>query len=205
MLFEALLHELEALARNWPVLMVFEDAHWIDPTSRELLDLILDRVSRLPILVIITFRSEFQHAWSGQPHVTGLAFEPARRAGWRSAGREAGRQCRSRPRDGRGDRCARRRCAFVCRGADQGGARKRRPCRCLGSEPVAGAGDPAPVHPTLAHRTPLGRRSGRDRPRGSGRGRDQLANRHVERDAGQNAGYFAEEAGAARSLQLLSP
>jgi predicted ATPase len=47
--------------------MVFEDAHWIDPTSRELLDLILDRVSRLPILVIITFRSEFQHAWSGQP------------------------------------------------------------------------------------------------------------------------------------------
>ena len=67
MLFEALLHELEALARNRPVLMVFEDAHWIDPTSRELLDLILDRVSRLPILVIITFRSEFQHAWSGQP------------------------------------------------------------------------------------------------------------------------------------------
>jgi len=47
--------------------MVFEDAHWIDPTSRELLDLILDRVSRLPILVIITFRSEFQHDWSGQP------------------------------------------------------------------------------------------------------------------------------------------
>ena len=67
MLLEALLHELEALARNRPVLMVFEDAHWIDPTSRELLDLILDRVSRLPILVIITFRSEFQHAWSGQP------------------------------------------------------------------------------------------------------------------------------------------
>jgi hypothetical protein len=61
---------------------------------------------------------------------------------------------------------------------------------------------PAPMHPTLAHRTPPGRLSGRDRPRGSGRGRDQLV---IGRDAEQNAGYFAEEAGAARSLQLLSP
>ena len=53
--------------------MVFEDAHWIDPTSRELLDLTVDRVSRLPVLLVITFRPEFQHAWSGQPHVTMLA------------------------------------------------------------------------------------------------------------------------------------
>jgi class 3 adenylate cyclase len=71
MLFEALLHQLEGLARNRPVLMVFEDAHWIDPTSRELLHLVLDRVSRLPVLLLITFRSELQHAWSG-PHVTTL-------------------------------------------------------------------------------------------------------------------------------------
>jgi predicted ATPase/class 3 adenylate cyclase len=73
MLFGALQHHLETLARARPVLMVFEDAHWIDPTSRELLDLTLDRVARLPILVIVTFRPEFQHAWSGQPHVTSLA------------------------------------------------------------------------------------------------------------------------------------
>src|ERR1700730_13554002 len=53
--------------------MVFEDAHWIDPTSRELLDLTLDRVSRLRLLLIVTFRSEFQHGWSGQPHITALA------------------------------------------------------------------------------------------------------------------------------------
>src|SRR5262249_45490113 len=72
MLFEALLGQLEALARTQPVLMVFEDAHWIDPTSRELLDLIFGRVSRLPVLVVVTFRSEFQHAWSGQPHVASL-------------------------------------------------------------------------------------------------------------------------------------
>ena len=73
LLFEALLHQLEALARNRRVLMAFEDAHWIDPTSRELLDLTLDRVAHLPVLLVITFRPEFQYAWSGQPHVTSLA------------------------------------------------------------------------------------------------------------------------------------
>ena len=65
-LFEALFHQLEAVARSQPVLMVFEDAHWIDPSSRELLELTFDRVSRLPILVIVTFRPEFQHAFEGQ-------------------------------------------------------------------------------------------------------------------------------------------
>jgi class 3 adenylate cyclase len=73
MLFGALLQQLEALARRQPVLMVFEDAHWVDPTSRELLDLTVDRVRRLPVLLIVTFRSEFEHAWSGQPHVTMMA------------------------------------------------------------------------------------------------------------------------------------
>ena len=73
MLFEALLHQIEALARTNPVLMIFEDAHWIDPTLRELMDLTADRVRRLPVLLIVTFRPEFQHAWSGQSHVTMLA------------------------------------------------------------------------------------------------------------------------------------
>jgi class 3 adenylate cyclase/predicted ATPase len=72
-LFEALLHQLEALSRDRPVLAAFEDAHWIDPTSRELLDLMVDQVRRLPVLLIITFRLEFQAAWGGQPHVTTLA------------------------------------------------------------------------------------------------------------------------------------
>ena len=53
--------------------MVLDDAHWIDPTSRELLDLTLDRVSGLRVLVVVTYRPEFQHAWSGQPYVTTLA------------------------------------------------------------------------------------------------------------------------------------
>ncbi len=72
-LFEALLNQLEAEARRRPVLMVFEDAHWIDPTSRELLDLTVDRVRRLPVLLAITFRPEFQPPWGGRAHVTSLA------------------------------------------------------------------------------------------------------------------------------------
>jgi class 3 adenylate cyclase len=56
---EALIHQLEGLARREPAVMVFEDAHWIDPTSRELLDLTVDRVGSLPVLLIVTFRPEF--------------------------------------------------------------------------------------------------------------------------------------------------
>jgi predicted ATPase len=70
---EALLRQLEGLARQQPVVMVVEDAHWIDPTSRELLDLTVERVSGLPVLLIVTFRPEFQPPWTGQPQVTTLA------------------------------------------------------------------------------------------------------------------------------------
>ena len=69
---EALIRQLEGLARRQPVLMVFEDAHWIDPTSRELLDLIVERVRDLPLLLIVTFRPEFQPPWTGQPQVSML-------------------------------------------------------------------------------------------------------------------------------------
>jgi class 3 adenylate cyclase/predicted ATPase len=72
-MFGALLNQLEAEVRRRPVLMVFEDAHWIDPTSRELLDLAVDQVRRLPVLLVVTFRPEFQPPWSGRAHVTSLA------------------------------------------------------------------------------------------------------------------------------------
>jgi predicted ATPase len=72
-LFEAVLNQLAAEVQQRPVLMVFEDAHWIDPTSRDLLDLIVDRVRRLPVLLAITFRPEFQPPWAGRSHVTSLA------------------------------------------------------------------------------------------------------------------------------------
>jgi predicted ATPase len=70
---EALIHWLAGLARYQPVIMVFEDAHWIDPTSRELLDLTVERVRSLPVLLIVTFRPEFQPPWIGQPQVSMVA------------------------------------------------------------------------------------------------------------------------------------
>jgi predicted ATPase len=53
--------------------MIFEDAHWVDPSSRELLDLAAERIRSLPVLLIVTFRPEFQPPWISQPHVMMLA------------------------------------------------------------------------------------------------------------------------------------
>jgi class 3 adenylate cyclase/predicted ATPase len=73
MTLAALLGQLEALAQRQPVLMVFEDAHWADPTSLELLDRAIERAARLPVLLVITFRPEFQAPWVGQAHVSALS------------------------------------------------------------------------------------------------------------------------------------
>jgi len=73
MTFEALLRRMETLARERPLLMVFEDLHWMDATSRELLDRTIARVERLPVLLIATLRPEFQPPWVGQPQVTMLS------------------------------------------------------------------------------------------------------------------------------------
>ena len=69
---EALLDQLEGLAAEQPVLVVHEDVHWIDPTTQELLGLAIERVPRLPVLLLIIFRPEFTPPWSGQPHVSSL-------------------------------------------------------------------------------------------------------------------------------------
>jgi predicted ATPase len=52
--------------------MVFEDAHWIDPTSLEVLEPAMQRIAALPVLLIVTFRPEFEPPWTGRPHVTTL-------------------------------------------------------------------------------------------------------------------------------------
>jgi class 3 adenylate cyclase/predicted ATPase len=70
--FEALQRQLTGLARKNPVLMIFEDLHWIDRTSQELLDLFIRRIERLPVLVIATFRPDFTAPWADQPNVTML-------------------------------------------------------------------------------------------------------------------------------------
>jgi predicted ATPase len=70
---EALVSQVEALARQNPVLMVFEDAHWTDPTSLEVFGRIVERVRCLCVLLIMTFRQEFDPPWVGRPYVTFLA------------------------------------------------------------------------------------------------------------------------------------
>ena len=69
---EALTAQLEALSSSNPVLMMFEDAHWIDPTSLEAVGRAVDRIRTLRVLLIVTHRPEFEPPWIGQPHVTAL-------------------------------------------------------------------------------------------------------------------------------------
>ena len=70
---EALTSQLAELARRQPVLMIFEDAHWTDPTSLEAFGRTVDRIKALPVLLIVTFRPDFNAPWAGQSHVTSLA------------------------------------------------------------------------------------------------------------------------------------
>jgi class 3 adenylate cyclase/predicted ATPase len=69
---EALGFQLEALTRSSPVLMIFEDVQWADPTSLEAFGRTVDRIRGLRVLFVVTFRPEFEAPWIGQPHVTTL-------------------------------------------------------------------------------------------------------------------------------------
>jgi class 3 adenylate cyclase len=69
---EALISQLGSLAQEQPLLMILEDAHWVDPTSLEAFGMTVDRIRTLPILLVVTFRSEFKAPWLGRPHVTSV-------------------------------------------------------------------------------------------------------------------------------------
>ena len=109
----------EAAARQQPSVMLFEDAHWADPTTLEVLDLLIDRVKTVPLLVVLTHRPEFQSRWSGAG--TCRRTEPVQA----DPGAECGDGLRARGRQGAARSAARadpdqdRRRAAVCRGADQ--------------------------------------------------------------------------------------
>jgi class 3 adenylate cyclase/predicted ATPase len=70
LLFRTFLARVNRLAARGPVLMMLEDAHWLDPTSRELFDQIVDRLQDLPVLLVATFRPELSPPWTRFPHVT---------------------------------------------------------------------------------------------------------------------------------------
>ena len=69
-----------ATARDRPAVMLFEDAHWVDPTTLEFLDLLIDRVRNVPLLIVLTHRPEFQSRWSEHGHVTALNLAKLSRA-----------------------------------------------------------------------------------------------------------------------------
>ena len=69
---EALTAQVEALSRSNPVLMMFEDVHWIDPTSLEAVGRTMDRLRTLGVLLMVSYRPEFEPPWIGRPYVTTL-------------------------------------------------------------------------------------------------------------------------------------
>jgi class 3 adenylate cyclase/predicted ATPase len=68
----ALARRIEGITRETPVLMVYEDAHWADPSSLEAIGLLVDKIEALRLLLFVTFRPEFVPPWAGRPHVTAL-------------------------------------------------------------------------------------------------------------------------------------
>ncbi|MBD9509127.1 AAA family ATPase [Ensifer sp. ENS10] len=77
-----LIQQLEGIAAYQPVLIVVEDTHWIDPTTGQWLDMLVDRLRSLPVLLIVTFRPEFRPPWLELSHVTPIPLS--------SLGRDAG-------------------------------------------------------------------------------------------------------------------
>ena len=69
---EILLEQLAGLAACQPLLMIFEDAQWIDPSTSELLGLAIERIHKLPVLLLVTFRPDFAPPWRGR-NVTALS------------------------------------------------------------------------------------------------------------------------------------
>ena len=69
---EALIGQIEVISRHTPALMIFEDAHWADPSSLELFGRLVDKINALRVLLFVNFRPEFAAPWPGRPHVTAL-------------------------------------------------------------------------------------------------------------------------------------
>lgn len=72
-MLEVLVQQLKSLCQQKLVLIVFEDAHWIDPTTQDLLDTLIPQVKELSLLMIITFRPEYTPHWTEQSHVAVLS------------------------------------------------------------------------------------------------------------------------------------
>ncbi|MGH7067011.1 MAG: ATP-binding protein [Acetobacteraceae bacterium] len=69
---EVLIAQMLGLAHSRPLMVLVEDAHWMDPTTQELISLAIDAIQNTPVLIVITYRPAFQHHWGGLPHATTL-------------------------------------------------------------------------------------------------------------------------------------
>lgn len=72
MTLEALRRQLQRLSDRCPTLLIVEDAHWLDPTTMDLLTRIIDRIQQMRVLLLITFRPDFKPVWTEYGHVTFL-------------------------------------------------------------------------------------------------------------------------------------
>ncbi|MDH3660928.1 MAG: AAA family ATPase [Alphaproteobacteria bacterium] len=71
--FEVLWQQLIGFTARHPVLMIIEDAHWIDPTSAEIFDMMVDRMQDLPIMLVVAFRPGFKPPWTNGDHVSSIS------------------------------------------------------------------------------------------------------------------------------------
>jgi class 3 adenylate cyclase len=122
---QVLADQLFALAQQRPALVLLEDAHWIDPTTRELFDSVIEQIGRRRVMLLVTCRPEFHNSWESHSHVTTLTLN---RLGRRHCadliGQVAGGRVLPAAITDTIDGSCRRR-APVHRGTDQGGARIR--------------------------------------------------------------------------------
>jgi predicted ATPase len=79
---------LEAIKRimlreslNQPLMVIFEDLHWIDEHTQELLNLLADSIGTAKILLLVNYRPEYSHAWNGKTYYTQLRLDPLGREG----------------------------------------------------------------------------------------------------------------------------
>jgi class 3 adenylate cyclase/predicted ATPase len=70
---EVLIEQVEGLAAKQPVLALYDDVHWADPSTLELLELLIGRIQHLPVLALITFRPEFTPHWTSYAYLTPLS------------------------------------------------------------------------------------------------------------------------------------
>jgi class 3 adenylate cyclase len=96
---EALLHHVTSLARQLPVVVSFEDVHWADPSSGDLLDRLISEIPKHQVFLVLTFRPEFQAPWAGLAHVATLLLNRLDRRESATLVRQIGSPDRSLPTD----------------------------------------------------------------------------------------------------------